>query len=77
VQVPDISKEQLFFSVFCIESLSDALKISGDRVYKMLTEKDNLLDNYIIKHYEPLHTQGKDYIVRELIELLQERGAIK
>jgi hypothetical protein len=42
----------------------------------LLTEKSDLLDSYIIPFYEPLHTQGKAYIVRELVELMKKRGII-
>jgi hypothetical protein len=73
----ELTKEQSFFAVFCIENLADELKTSGDKVYKMLTEESDLLDNYIIKHYEPLHTQGREYIVRELKEIVIERGLLK
>ena len=72
-----MSNEQMSFAVFCIENLADELKISGDKVYKILTEDSDILDNYIVKHYEPLHTQGRDYIIRDLIECLQQKGLVK
>jgi len=70
----EMTPEQSFFAVFCIESISDELGITGDIVYKMLTEESNILDEYIIPYYEPLHTQGKGYIVNELIELMKKKG---
>jgi len=69
-----ITPEQSFFAVFCIESISDKLETTGDKVYIMLTEESDILDNYIIPHYDALHTQGKDYIVNELIELMKKQG---
>jgi len=69
-----ITQEQSFFAIFCIESLSDELGITGDKVYKMLTEESDILDNYIIPHYDTLHTQGRDYIVDELIKVMKNRG---
>jgi len=66
--------EQSFFAVFCIESISDELQTTGNKVYKMLTEESDILDNYIIPNYDALHTQGKGYIVNELIELMKNRG---
>jgi len=73
----EISREQASFAVFCIENLADELKISGDKVYKMLTDDSDILDNYIVKHYEPLHTQGRDYVISDLIECLQQKGLVK
>lgn len=72
----EMSQEQAFFSVFCIEALSDELGMSGDRVYRLLTEDSDILDNYIVPFYDVLHTQGKDYIVRELVELMEKQGVL-
>ena len=71
-----MTSEHSFFAVFCIEALADALGMTGDGVYKMLTDESDILDGYIVRHYDALHTQGKDYIVRELKELMQKRGVL-
>jgi hypothetical protein len=71
-----LTKEESFFAVFCIESLAEELKIPGDEVYKLLTEKSDILDDYIIPVYEPLHTQDKAYIVRELIDVMKQREVL-
>jgi hypothetical protein len=73
----DITKEESFFAVFCIEALAEELKMPGEEVYKLLTEKSTVLDDYVIPCYDTLHTQGEQYIVRELIVVLRERGVIK
>ena len=72
----EMTPEQAFFAVFCIESLADSLGTTGDKIYIMLTEDSDILDSYIVPHYESLHTQGKDYIVQELQELMQSRGVL-
>jgi len=69
-----MTPEQSFFSVFCIESLADELHTTGDKVYMMLTEESDILDSYILPFYDALHTQGKEYIIRELKELMENRG---
>jgi len=69
-----MTSEQSFFAVFCIEALADELGETGDNIYKMLTEDSDILDGYIIPCYDALHTQGKEYIVQDLIELMKERG---
>ena len=75
--ITEISSEQSFFAVFCIESVADELKMSGDIVYKMLAKESDILDNYIIKCYDVLHTQGKEYIVDDIISFMKERGVLK
>jgi hypothetical protein len=72
-----MTPEQSFFAVFCIESLAAELGTTGDKVYKMLTEESDILDGYIVPSYDALHTQGKGYIVRELMELMQKRGVLQ
>jgi hypothetical protein len=74
VMKKDITKDESFFAVFCIESLAEELGIPGDEVYELLTKKSDILDNYIIPAYEPLHTQGEGYIVREICDVMRERG---
>jgi hypothetical protein len=71
-----MTPEQSFFAVFCIEALADDLGMTGDKIYKILTEKSDILDGYILPFYDSLHTQGKDYIIRELKELMQKKGIL-
>ena len=62
------------FAVFCIESIAARLEKNAEEIYSMLTEKSDILFGYIIPEYEILHTQSKDYIVNDIISLMQERG---
>ena len=68
------NSDQLEFAIFCIENIGIKLGISGDNVYKLLTEKSNILNSYIVPEYEILHTQGKDYIVDDIIRVMKEQG---
>jgi len=65
---------ELEFVVFCIENIAERLGADAARVYKALTEKSDILNGYIIPEYEILHTQSKDYIVNDILELMGERG---
>jgi hypothetical protein len=70
----EMNKKELDFTLFCIENVAEYLGISGDEVYKLLTEKSDILDQYIIPCYDSLHTQGHDYIVNEIVDIMRERG---
>ena len=72
-----MTPEQSFFAVFCIEALADELNTTGDEIYIMLTEKSDILDSYIVPFYEVLHTQGKAFIVHDLMELMRNRGVVQ
>ena len=65
--------KELEFAVFCIENVAASLGMDAQRVYQALTKKSNILYGYIVPEYEVLHTQGKDYIVNDILELMQER----
>ena len=70
----DICEEALDFGTFCIQALAEHLGIADEAAYILLTEKTNLLDIYILKHWEVLHTQGKEYIVEDLMTVLRKKG---
>lgn len=66
----------LEFIVFCIDSLAEYLNKDTKEVYNLIKNKSNILDEYIIPCYEPLHTQSKKYIVEDIVNVLEERGVI-
>ena len=66
--------DELEFAIFCIENIALKLGKNAEEVYQALTEKSNILNSYIIPEYEVLHTQGKDYIVNDIISLMEDRG---
>lgn len=68
------SKNELEFVIFCIENLAVALHTDAQSVYRALTEKSDILKSYIVPEYEMLHTQSKEYIVDDILEVMKERG---
>lgn len=72
----DYNSKELEFAIFCIENIAVRLNISAEKVYSALAEKNNILSDYIVPEYEILHTQSKDYIVDDIIELMNEKGVL-
>ena len=68
--------KELEFCVFCIENIATILGINPKEVYTMIAEQSDILNDYIVPEYEMLHTQGKDYIVDDIIEVMKERGIL-
>lgn len=64
----------LEFCIFCIEKLKENLKISGIDAYSLLAEKTDLLYSYIAKNFDTFHSQGEQYIIDDLIEVLSIRS---
>ena len=65
---------ELEFAIFCIENVAVKLGANAERVYQAFTEKSNILNGYIVPEYEVLHTQSREYIVDDLLNVMKERG---
>lgn len=68
------NSRELEFVVFCIENVAKELGVNAERVYQALTEESNILNGYIIPEYGILHTQSREYIVRDILDVMKERG---
>lgn len=68
--------DQLDFSTFCIGLLSHRLQLNQRDVYDLL-KKTGILEGYIIKAYDVLHTFSSDYIAEDLIGYMKEKGALQ
>lgn len=66
--------QELEFAIFCIENVALRLGVSAKSVYLAFTDKSDILRQYIVPCYPALHTQGKEYIVDELLEVMRQRG---
>lgn len=66
--------EKLEFAIFCIENVAARLGVEAERVYSAFVDKSNILHDYIVPEYESLHTQSKEYIVEDILDLMRERG---
>ena len=60
---------ELEFAIFCIENVAAKLGVNAERIYRAFTEKSDILPEY-----EVLHTQSREYIVDDLLEVMKERG---
>lgn len=67
---------ELEFAVFCIENIAIKLNSLPEAIYKKLAIDSNILNEYIVPEYGVLHTQSKEYIINDIIELMREKGVI-
>ena len=68
------NKKELEFAIFCVENIAIHLNVAAEKVYDALTVKSDILYSYIVPCYDILHTQGKEYIVEDILELMKKRG---
>lgn len=72
--IKQIESKELEFAIFCIENTAAHLGIKGSVLYKKLTEESDILYDYIIPLYDALHTQSKEYIVDDILRVMEKRG---
>lgn len=72
-RIMDNREAVLQFVFFCIEGVAEALKITGTESYDRLASGSDVLHNYIIPCYEALHTQGKEYIIRDILSVMESK----
>lgn len=67
---------ELEFAVFCIENVASRLGVGAEKVYRAFTQQSDILNGYIVPEYDVLHTQGKEYIVDDILDVMRERGVL-
>ena len=70
------NNRELEFVIFCIENVAAYLQKDAREIYDMLTQESDILNTYIVPEYEMLHTQSKEYIVGDIVDVLKERGLL-
>lgn len=66
-------KAELEFSVFIIHQLAENWNKKPSEVYAILN-KTKILDDYIIKYYDVLHTMGSMALVEDITDFVHEKG---
>ncbi|MBO4984845.1 MAG: DUF3791 domain-containing protein [Bacteroides sp.] len=67
--------DQLDFCTYCIGNLSQRLGLPLKEVYHRLNDS-GILNDYIIKGYDVLHTFGKEYLMEDLVDYMREKGVM-
>ena len=65
----------LNFTIFCVGSVADYLKMSAREVYHRLNDT-GIISDYIVPCYDVLHSFSKEYIVEDLIAYMKKKGAL-
>ena len=64
-------KEIALFVAFCIEEYGAAKGMAGEQVLDLFAKYG--LTEYLSKFYEPLHTQGRQWLIEEIDEYINIR----
>ena len=68
-----MTKEVFEFVIYMIHACARKWGQSPSVVYKRLQNAD-CIENYLVPHYDVLHTQGTEFVVADIEEYLKMRG---
>ncbi len=70
----ELSQEEikLGFVSSCVEFVASAMKRPYDEIYRRM-HNAGMLKDYIYRHYEAIHTQSREHVTEDLIDLLQRK----
>ena len=61
------------FAVFCIENTAKRMGINPKDVFLELKQTDGI-EHFLYPSYPTLHTQGKEYIIDEVLEYIHRHN---
>ena len=64
-------KDIAFFVAFCIEEYRAAKGLTGKEVMELFAKYG--VTDYLSKCFEPLHTQGREWLIAEIDEFIDIR----
>ncbi len=68
IQLP-LEEIKLAFVAECVEGTARKLGMPYTEVYDRMRKVD-LINKYILPHYDMLHTESKEYLIEDVIECL-------
>ena len=68
IQVP-LEEIKLAFAASCVEGTARRLGVPYIEVYNRMRKVD-LINKYILPHYDMLHTESSEYLIDDVIECL-------
>ena len=63
----------LNFTIFCVNDVASFLNKGAKEVYHAM-QNAGMIDGYIVPCYDVLHSFSKEYIVEDLVSLMQQKG---
>ncbi len=70
-----MNSQSLVFTIFCIGSVAEYLKINARDVYHKF-QSAGIISDYIVPCYDVLHSFSKEYIVEDLVAYMRKKGVL-
>ena len=63
------TEDRMIFASSCVETTARVLGITPQEAYARM-KKVNLINGYILKHYEVIHTESRKHITEDIVGCL-------
>lgn len=64
-------EDRMIFAASCVETAARALNISAREMYQRM-KRVNLINGYILKHYDVIHSESRKHITEDIVGCLQD-----
>ena len=68
IQLP-LEEIKLAFAASCVEGAARKLGVPYIEIYERMRKVD-LINKFILPHYDTLHTESREYLIEDVIECL-------
>ena len=69
----EMDERTLEFVTFAIGSVAERLQRNTSDIYRLFKKLD-VIGGYLVPAYGVLHTYGRQYLVDDLLDFMQEKG---
>ena len=69
-------EDRMIFAASCIESVARKWNLPPNEVYKRM-KRVNLIEGYILKHYDVIHTESRENITEDIADCLLQWEKVK
>ena len=70
-----MNEASMTFTVYMIHEIANAKGVAPGEVYKVLKQY-GCIDNYLVPHYDVLHTMGTQYLMDDIRGYVASRGGV-
>lgn len=71
IRIP-LDELKLSFAASCVEGLARRTGKPYSEVYSRMS-KTGVIENYILPHYDTLHTESREYVLDDVMEYIENR----
>ena len=69
-------EDRMIFAASCIESVARKWNLPPNEVYRRM-KRVNLIEGYILKHYDVIHTESRENITEDIADCLLQWEKVK